>query len=135
MSIKFIDQNGKDIPLAIKQNGEPVGWVPQGRRTRFNIRFDATALRISRIEIPKDPGHWMVNEIAVHGASQIGKPWQAFSERPEDDGIPGEVLDAAGELEFATAQTAMVITFDVTYTGPNPEGQPLSMVVGCKAAY
>lgn len=134
--IRFIDQNGEKIALDIKQDGEAVGWVKPGRRTRFQIRTKCVGLRIEKIVLDHCED-WQVNDIAVHGRSQLAGHHYAMAPRPEEDGVPGVVFGAGlpSELTLETLQTAMIFTIDVTYKGANPEGQPLGFVAYGMAAY
>jgi hypothetical protein len=142
---RFIDQHGNDVPITVKQDGGPPGWVKPGRRTRFKIRPQTIALRIERIELdtPKD---WLVNDLRIGAKSQFplygGTATRSIhnEDTPEQDGIDGEILCDAGpdiqpDNRFDTAQTAMDIIFDVVYRGSNPEGQPMICTIHCTAAY
>lgn len=140
--MKFIDQNGQLVDVAIVVDGGPITWIKPGRRTRIQVRSKCVALRIDQLELAK-PSEWQVNDIRVHGKSQFGyaqhvDPAYAPAARAEDDGVPGEVFSpgaVASAVRFDTLQTAMTLTFDVTYVGPNPEGQPFAFTARCAAAY
>lgn len=134
--VRFVDQNGEAIAINVRQDGEEPRRVPRNQRTRFKIRPQTSALRIERIAIG-NADEWRVNDIKIGGFSQFSDLTQQ-GDTVDEDGIPADVLasDAFSDLlAFHTAQTAMDIDFDVTYHGPNPEGQPFACTVQCTAAF
>lgn len=142
---RFLDQGGHEVPITVKQDGGPPGWVTPGRRTRFKLRHYGVALRIERIAIGPNPKDWLINDLRIGGKSQFplhsGNAHHSIhgEDTPEQDGIDADVLCATGPNiradsdRFDTAQTAMAIIFDVVYRGPHPEGQPFTCTIHCMA--
>lgn len=136
--VRFVDQNGEAIAIDVRQDGKEPRRVPRNQRTRIKIRPrpQTLALRIERIAIG-NADEWRVNDIKIGGLSQFSD-LQHLGDTVDDDGVPADVFgsDAFDNLmAFHTAQTAMDIDFDVTYHGPNPEGQPFACTVQCTAAF
>lgn len=132
--IRFVDQNGEAITIDVRQDGGDLQWVPRGKRTRIKIRHQVSALRIERIAVT-NASDWRVNDIKVGGLSQFADLLQ-LGDTVDEDGVPADLLAEAefdGFVAFHTAQAAMDIDFDVTYHGPNPEGQPFACTVQCMA--
>lgn len=124
--------SGAPMDLDILHDGKALHWVLPRQRARFKLRSKYCAWRIDQFFITKDPDHWRVLDIKVHGRSQLIRG--AVPDDPNDDGVPGSLFDTPHEITFDTVQTAMELSIDVMYVGPNPEGQPFACSARCTIA-
>lgn len=89
--------------------------IKPGQRARIVARPQVTAFRPEQIEI-ENAEHWLVHDIKVGNRSQ-------FSQSGD---IPGEMFAPGvqgGAVSLETVQTAMDLVFEVTYTGPELDGE------------
>jgi hypothetical protein len=105
-STKHPDTGGRgtssSLPYKIKPN----------ERLCISARPQRIAFRPEQIEI-KNADRWIVHDFKIGNRSQ-------FSQGGD---IPGDFFDGSASLMFETAQTAMDVTFDVTYIGPIVDGE------------
>lgn len=100
--------------------------VKPGERIQVHARPQRVAFTPERITI-ENAERWLVHDFKIGNRSQFA----------QSGNIPGSVFDARNadaSLAFETAQTAMDVTFDVTYVGAEPEGEQfLATVTGTAA--
>jgi hypothetical protein len=111
-------QGGTFTPLPYK--------IKPGERLMVHARPQRVALRPERITI-ENADRWLVHDFKIGNRSQFA----------QSGNIPGSFFDARNTdsmLSFETAQTAMDVTFDVTYLGTEPTGEQfLATVTGTVA--
>lgn len=132
---RFIDHSQEPLELDIRHDGKAVHWVLPDQRSRFKLRSKYCAWRIDKFIVDGDPSHWKICDIRVQGKSQLPFLYNVADD-PRDDGVPGAMFaaDAPSTITFETVQTAMDVTIDVMYVGPNPEGRPFACSALCAVA-
>lgn len=107
-------QGGVSVPYKIKP----------GERMQVTARPQRQAFRPEEITI-ENGAHWLVHDYSIGNMSQ-------FAQRGDISGAAFAGLKLSG----TTAQTAMDVTFDVTYRGPEKDGEQfLATVTGAAALY
>lgn len=95
------------------------GVIRPGDQARITSRPQNAAFRPERIVIGGNPSDWIVNEIKVGRRSQLCDagdiPGVVFATDAEDAGVRLDVV-----------RTSQNFTMDVTYVGPNPDGEPFT---------
>jgi hypothetical protein len=100
--------------------------VKPGERLLIHARPQRVAFRPERISI-ENADRWLVHDFKIGNRSQFA----------QSGSIPGSFFDARNTdagLSFETAQTAMDVTFDVTYLGPEEAGEQFLATVAGTAA-
>ena len=139
--IKFVDvsNNNQPIEIDIKQDGGPVRWCTPKKPYRFRICPKVSALRIERLRFGTDEtGHeWLVHDVAIGGVSAFVPPPTYASDKcdaPHSNTLPGDLF-ATGAIDsfvsYGSIRGGADVVIDVSYNGPNPEGQPLGLIVEC----
>lgn len=105
--------------------------VKPGERCRAVGRAPWTAFLPEHLTIHGNASKWIVHDIKIGNRSQMDVV------SSDGDGIPGDVFASGaldGMLKFETAQTAMDITFEVTYRGDRAEGEVFDCTLRGQAA-
>ena len=105
-----------DLPYLVKPN----------ERVRVCARPQRVAFKPERITI-ENADRWIVHDFKIGNRSQFS----------QSGNIPGAFFDAKNVdtmVSFETAQTAMDVQFDVTYIGPEKDGEQFMAQVIGKAA-
>ena len=127
-SVAFMCPDCKAKHPGTLYGGTPLPYkIKPGERRQITARPQRVAFRPERLTI-ENAERWIVHDFKIGNRSQFA----------QSGDVPGSIFDARiadATLSFETAQTAMDVTFDVTYIGPNAEGEQfLATVTGTAAA-
>jgi hypothetical protein len=103
--------------------------VTRALGARIATRSSALAFLPERVIIGGDASDWIIHDILVGDRSQIRV---ASGDGDDAPGIPGEVFGQEivdDIIEFETVQTAMSLTFVVSYVGASDSGAPFCCAV------